>query len=196
MRAGIRRPFVEPDASDAAVHAGAELDARLDRASDRRLLGGGVVDGVQMLHGHVFARDVDARPGPGVSMLPLSSTARLLIRTVPAAGCVVMYVQFAPPVAACHVAPPSTETSTPATTPPPMSVAVPLTTTSSPCGNVAPSAGDTIVELGGPMSSDAVAAISGACSEAGCTPMSANRLTVACCTSWCGDGCGTADPRS
>ena len=46
---------------------------------------------------------------------------------------------------------------------------------------VEPAAGDVIVEVGGVLSLDAVAGVSAPCSVAGCAPMSARRLTVACC---------------
>ncbi len=82
--------------------------------------------------------------------------------------------------AGCQVLPPSRDTSTPATTPPPKSVAVPVTVTGLPLRNVLPLAGAVMVEAGGVVSVEAVAATSPDCSEPGCTPMSANRLTVAC----------------
>ena len=85
-------------------------------------------------------------------------------------------------VTGCQVEPPSVETSTPATTPPPLSVAVPLIVTVLPFANVAPADGEVIVEVGG----GGVGGLRGrrqvripAC--AGCAPMSASRLTVACC---------------
>ena len=78
--------------------------------------------------------------------------------------------------------PPSAETSTPATTPPPASVAVPLMVTAEPSEKVAPDDGDVIVDVGGVVSVDCVAGASPDISVAGCTlPMSANRFTVACC---------------
>ncbi len=49
------------------------------------------------------------------------------------------------------------DTSTPATTPPPESVAVPLIVTVLPFVNVAPADGEVIVEVGGVVSVDAVA---------------------------------------
>ena len=61
-------------------------------------------------------------------------------------------------VAGCQVLPPSVETSTPATTPPPASVAVPVIVTAAPSWRFAPTAGEVIVELGGAVSVDAVAA--------------------------------------
>ena len=42
-------------------------------------------------------------------------------------------------------------------------------------------AGEVIVEVGGVVSVDAVAGVSPDISVVGCTPMSANRFTVACC---------------
>ena len=58
-------------------------------------------------------------------------------------------------VTGCQVVPPSVETSTPATTPPPASVAVPLMVTAEPSDKVAPDDGDVIVEVGGVVSVDA-----------------------------------------
>ena len=72
------------------------------------------------------------------------------------------------------------ETSTPATTPP-VSAAVPLMVILAPSPTVAPPAGEVIVEVGAVVSVDAVAAVSPEISAYGCTPMSANRFTVACC---------------
>src|SRR5215475_7507010 len=84
-------------------------------------------------------------------------------------------------VAGCQVVPPSVDTSTPATTPPPASLAVPLTVIAEPFGTVAPCAGDVIAEVGAVASADAVAAVRPGISVVGCAPMSANRFTVACC---------------
>jgi hypothetical protein len=83
-------------------------------------------------------------------------------------------------VAACHVEPPSVETSTPATTPPPVSVAVPVIVTALPSASLAPDAGEVIVEVGGVVSVDLLAGASSELSVEGCAPISARRLTVAC----------------
>ena len=61
-----------------------------------------------------------------------------------------------------------------------MSLAVPVTVTG-PAGTEAPFAGDVIVTVGGVVSVDLSAATRPACSVLGCAPMSASRLTVACC---------------
>src|SRR3954447_3316614 len=78
----------------------------------------------------------------GVSMLPLSSVARavMIVDGFPCA--VQVYVQLVVPDAGCHVAPPSRETSPPATTPPPASLAVPEMVTFEPSATVEPAAGD------------------------------------------------------
>src|SRR5436309_812287 len=83
--------------------------------------------GVQMLHGQLneAAMTLTVFPAAGVSRLPLSSTARLLMTVGPRMPGRQTYVHAVRPVAACHVAPPSVETST-AVTLPPTSVAVPL----------------------------------------------------------------------
>lgn len=47
-----------------------------------------------------------------------------------------------------HVAPPLVETSTPATTPPPASVALPVMVTAEPFDSAAPWDGDVIVDVG------------------------------------------------
>jgi hypothetical protein len=92
-----------------------------------------------------------------------------------------VYVQLSRPVAACQCAPPSVETSTAATIPPPVSVAVPVTVTLCPEGREAFGAGEVIVELGAVASVDCVSWTRPLCSVSGCAPMSASRLTVACC---------------
>ena len=86
----------------------------------------------QIEHGQVTLTVV---PADGVSRLPLSSTARVLIvvdrvavgdpGVAPGDGVLRLDIV----VAGCQVVPPSVETSTPATTPPPASVAVPVMVT-------------------------------------------------------------------
>src|SRR4051812_47815530 len=75
-------------------------------------------------HGQLPLLTVTVIPGPAISMLPLSSIARLRIVDGPGPPGSQLYVQLEPPCAACHVAPPSVETSTAATSPF-VSVAVP-----------------------------------------------------------------------
>src|SRR3954447_10510097 len=85
-------------------------------------------------------------------------------------------------VTGCQVEPPSVDTSTPATTPPPASVSDPLMVTADPFERLAFRAGEVIVEVGAVLSVDGVAGVSPAIRLAGWTlPMSANRFTVACC---------------
>ena len=86
------------------------------------------------------------------------------------------------PVAGCHVVPPSVETSTPATTPP-TSLAVPEIVVLAPSWRLAPFAGEAMLAVGFVVSVDFVAVLrpSAGSSANGWTPMSANRLTVACC---------------
>src|SRR4051794_29417623 len=79
----------------------------------------GIALGAKMVHGQVFGAAPTVTPGPGVSRLPLSSAARLLIVTWPEERGVQLYVHAERPVAGCQVVPPSTDTSTPPTTPPP-----------------------------------------------------------------------------
>ena len=85
------------------------------------------------------------------------------------------------PVAGCQLAPPSTETSTPATWPPPASVAVPVTVTSEPLVTVTPAAGAMIVVVGATESVDGVAATRPLIRFAGWTPMSPRMFTTNCC---------------
>src|SRR5204863_9241022 len=92
-----------------------------------------------------------------------------------------VYVQLVRPVAGCQVSPPSTDTSTPATTPP-ASVAVPVTVTVEPLWKLAPPDGNVIVDVGEVVSVEGVASRRPDCSDPGCSCMSARRLTVACWT--------------
>ena len=117
---------------------------------------------------------------PGDSMLPLSSKARALMVTVPTPLTFQDRDQLVVPVARFQVAPPSVDTSTPATMPPPASVAVPLMVMRVPALMLAPGAGEVMIEIGASTSLDGVADTRPASSVSGWTPMSANRLTVAC----------------
>src|SRR5262249_46264209 len=85
-------------------------------------------------------------------------------------------------------------------TTPPASDAVPLTVTGDPLATVAPAAGAVTAEAGGVASVEAVAGTRPDCRVVGWTPMSARRLTVACCmVRWgvTGPQCGTlAGPRT
>src|SRR5947209_19518413 len=89
---------------------------------------------------------VTGNPAAGGSRLPLSSTARLWIEALIGREGVHAYVQLLVPVAGCQLLPPSTETSTPATTPPPWSAAVPLIVTVEPGATLAPLAGDVLTD--------------------------------------------------
>ena len=142
----------------------------------------------QMLHGQVCGITVIPTPPAGLpplvagfSRLPLSSTARVCKLTGPRVAGIHENDHVPRPTAGCHVWPPSTETSTPATVPPPASVAVPVIVIAAPACTLAPAAGDVMVDTGGKESVDAVAKVNPDWMLAGCTPISANRLTVACC---------------
>src|SRR4029079_14078947 len=93
----------------------------------------GTIDAGHTLQGHPPPPEPDPTVigmlAPGASRLPLSSTARLriVVEKLPEGGHV--EVQFARPLAGCHVAPLSTDSSTPPTTPPPVSAAVPVIVT-------------------------------------------------------------------
>src|SRR5882672_10661199 len=148
----------------------------------------GAAEGFQTLvHGQSPVTMLTVTPMPGDSTLPLSSMARVRIVADPTApGCQsYAHVVGVGMSAGCQLVP-SNETSTPGTAPPPCSVAWPLIVTRVPLGTEAPDAGDTIVELGAKMSADIEAATSGvpsapSCNDCGWAPMSASRLTVACC---------------
>ena len=79
-----------------------------------------------MEHGQARACTETLTPLVGVSILPLSSVARDRIVALPTADGTQEYVHCSRPLAGCQVNPPSTETSTLPTTPPPASEAVPL----------------------------------------------------------------------
>src|ERR1043166_456581 len=79
---------------------------------------GTAMAGSHRLHGHCGFWIVTVTPAAGVSIFPLSSTARLLMVTLPRRVGVHANVHDSRPIAGCHVAPPSTDTSTPATMPP------------------------------------------------------------------------------
>ncbi len=84
-------------------------------------------------------------------------------------------------VAGCQEAPLSVETSTLATLPPPTSADVPEIVVGCPAMTVAPEAGELMTVVGADVSVDAVARVRPDMSVAGWIPMSAKRLTVACC---------------
>src|SRR3954471_24340304 len=131
-------------------------------------------------HGHVAAPPpFTVTPGPGVSTLRLSSIARVWMVAAPVDGAFHVNDQFARPVAVFHVVPPSTETSTAPTVPPPASLAVPVTVTAP--DTLSPLAGDVIVEVAAVVSVEAVAAVRPLWSVPAWAPMSARRLAVACC---------------
>src|SRR6476469_923318 len=101
-----------------------------------------------LVHGHSFAALETTAPPPAASRLPLSSIERLLIVADPGAPGVQSKLHRLVPVAAFQVAPPSTETSTPATMPPPWSTAVPVIVTRLPLATDPPLAGETTVDTG------------------------------------------------
>src|SRR4029453_15173729 len=101
----------------------------------------GVAEGDQIVHGQVTLTATPALAGP---RLALSSAARALIWTEPRPLAVHEYVQLPRPLAGCQVWPPSVETSTPPTRPPPPSGAVPERGTCWPTSRRAPARrGDT-----------------------------------------------------
>src|SRR5437867_1048461 len=141
----------------------------------------GTTDGLKIvLHGQVPAMTVTLTALPAVSTLPLSSIARLRIVAGPSTPKNPLNVHDDVPCAACHVTPPSSDTSTLAGTPP-LSVAVPVIVTGAPLWTCAPAAGDVITEIGGVTSVDWPLLTSGrfgsapVCSVAGSAPMAANR---------------------
>src|ERR671917_2689106 len=143
----------------------------------------GVSLSLQMLQGlaiwHSRGSTVTFTVADALPMLPESSTARLLRVNWPVEPGVQVKLQFSRPVAVCQ-GPPLIETSTAPTLPPPASVAVPWTVTLPACTD-APLVGEVIWEVGSVVSVEAVAWTRPDCRLPGWTPMSANRLTVACC---------------
>src|SRR5271169_3859385 len=127
----------------------------------------------KMVQGQVCvpAPTVTVTPADGVSILPLSSVARLRRVAVLLPEAVQVKVQLPSPVAGCQVAPLSVDTSTPATTPP-TSVAVPWIVTLVPVGTAAPATGEVMMETGGVVSVEAVALVRPVCNVTGCTPIS------------------------
>src|SRR5262249_4652911 len=83
---------------------------------------------------------------------PLLSVARLLIVICPGVVGVHIKLHAVVPVAVLKVAPPSTDTSTRATVPPPASLAAPVMLTVVPITTVAPAVVNVIVEVGRPVS--------------------------------------------
>src|SRR6185436_3918080 len=135
------------------------VPSSIDAGSASSSGAGGTVVGLQIVHGlHAgeLAMVIDTPPD-GVSMLPLSSYERLLIETLPVPLTVQPNDQEAVPAAGNHVAPPSVDTSTPETRPPPESAAVPEMVIDEPAAIEAPLAGEVIVEAGGARSLEAVA---------------------------------------
>src|SRR3954469_4694608 len=138
-------------------------------------------------HGHAPTTTETVMPGPAASRLPLSSTARLRIVTGPRTLGDQSKLHVVVPAATCHVLPPSTDTSTLATSPPPCSVAVPLIVRRLPLSTCPPDTGEVMIVVGAKISVDSPLKISGragsapGCSVPGRTFMSASRFTVACC---------------
>src|SRR5437879_2491988 len=116
-----------------------------------------------MLHGHTTGSTVMPTPAPGVSTFALSSAARDLVVRGPGAELTrQVKVHAVVPLARCQLVPPSMETSTPPTKPP-VSVAVPLITTSVFCVTCMPAAIDVMLDVGLVLSVDALAATSPDC---------------------------------
>src|SRR6185436_12430291 len=109
----------------------------------------GTTDVSQRLQGHAASVIVTDLVVTGDSRLPLSSTARLMTPVVPSTPGLQVKLQLSRPTARCHVVPPSTETSTALTTPPPLSAAVPVMLTDDSAGMLAPFAGDVMTDAGG-----------------------------------------------
>ena len=144
----------------------------------------GTAAGLQIAHGQLAGGAgpiVTVIPGPGASRLARSSAARTRRFAVPMAPGVQAKVQFSPPCACRQVVPPLVETSTAPITPPPASAAVPLTVTGTPLATVPPSSGNPIADKGGVTSPVAIAGVRFPCKVAGCTAISASKLTVNCC---------------
>ncbi len=136
----------------------------------------------KIVHGQVRASTI-SEDVTGLLNLALSSVARTLSAKVPGAFGVNAYDQVTLDAAAancagCQLDPPSVDTSTPATTPPPASVAVPVTVYGCP---TTPCAVEVTRTAGASVSVLAEAVTRPLIRLFGRTPMSANRFTVACC---------------
>src|SRR5262245_41472814 len=115
----------------------------------------------------------------GSCTFPLLSVARLLIVSCPGVVGVKLKLQSVVPVAALKLAPPSTDTSTLATVPPPSSLAVPVMLTVVPIGTPYPAVGDVISsEERGVCQTVTVICVGGSCTY----PLlsTARRLIVTC----------------
>src|SRR4029077_15979556 len=109
----------------------------------------GTADGRQMLvHGHSPWAIDTVGPTPARPRVPVSAIARTLIVAAPGTPGVQPKLHNVVPVAAFHVVPPSTDTSTPATVPPPRSAEVPVIVIRTPLDTLLPVAGETIVDAG------------------------------------------------
>ncbi len=100
--------------------------------------------------------------------------------TAPDTAGVQEYDQLVVPVATFHVVPPSTEISTSATTPP-TSEEVPEIVTLLPAVNAALLRGEAMTDVGAVISVGELELKPPLCMVAGITPISANKLIVACC---------------
>jgi hypothetical protein len=98
--------------------------------------------------GGVLSWTVTVISAGGSCAFPLLSTARLLIVAGPGVVGIHVKLHAVVPVAALKLAPPSTDTSTRATVPPPVTLAVPVMLTVVPVDTAAPAVGDVIVEVG------------------------------------------------
>src|SRR5437763_327475 len=105
----------------------------------------GVVLVPQMEQGHDTFTAVETT----APMFPLSSTGRAWTVALGLPWTIQLYDQFVVPAAVCQVVPASVDTSTPETTPPPPSDAVPDTVTRAPSWRLAPADGLPIVADGG-----------------------------------------------
>src|SRR5262249_60855430 len=100
----------------------------------------------------VFSSSVSAICLLAFCTFPPLSTARLLIVAGPGVLGAQLKLHEVVPVAALKVTPSSTETSTRATDPPPVSLAVPVMLTVTLVNTVAPDAGEVIAEVGADLS--------------------------------------------
>ncbi len=163
MGARVGGGLVEADAGHRAGRFGGELHADLDR---RRVSGVGRCGRGGRAPDRAWAGDVHGRGGPGyeggLQVGAVVDGARLdRRRGVPCwrsrrRTTSRSRSRRVVSVAGCQVEPPSVETSTPATTPPPVSVAVPVIVTALPSGSRFRAVGEVIVEVGGVVSVDFV----------------------------------------
>ena len=152
----VGRCLVEPCRRDVTVVGGGNRTPTSTADPSPESMSVGVSPTGQIEHGAARGPAVSARLA-GDSMLHESSMARTRTVRVPDAVGVKAMLHEPVPVARRQVVPPSVDTSTAATSPPPLSTVTPVTTTGEPMGTVVAGAGAVKVVEGGTVSVDCAA---------------------------------------